>query len=124
VDRFKSALNARWTVVPFLSLAPEIMREIVVLKLNRIVQRLLETHKIAVTYEAAVVDAIASRCTEADTGARNVDHVVQATLLPRISTEILERMAGDAAPVGLHIRMGPQGEFELSWQGNSELMVV
>src|SRR5436309_1760742 len=74
VQHFKPALNARWTVVPFLTIGPEVMKEIIRLKLDRVGKRLQEAHGIAFAYDAKVVDQIASRCTEVDTGARNVDH--------------------------------------------------
>ena len=117
LGRFKPALNARWTVVPFLTIGPEVMREIVVLKLNRLGQRLDESHRIAFTYEDKVVDWIAGRCTEVDKGARNIDQVVQADLLPRISTEILSRMAGGEMPRGLHLGLAEDASFELRWEG-------
>jgi type VI secretion system protein VasG len=116
VQRFKAALNARWTIVPFRVIGPEIMREIVGLKLDRVGGRLRESHKIDFSYDPAVIDAIAARCTEVDTGARNVDHVVQSSLLPRISTEILTRMAGGTLPKSLHLSIAADGAFDLAWQ--------
>jgi type VI secretion system protein VasG len=116
VQRFKAALNARWTIVPFRTIGPEIMREIVGLKLDRVGGRLRESHKIDFSYDPAVIDAIAARCTEVDTGARNVDHVVQSSLLPRISTEILTRMAGGTLPKSLHLSIAGDGAFDLAWQ--------
>ena len=62
---------------------------------------------------------IASRCTEVDTGARNVDHVVQATLLPRISTEILLRLTAGEMPRKLSLGIAPDGSFELNWEGGA-----
>ena len=40
-----------------------------------------------------LVDTIAQRCTEVDTGARNIDHILTRTLLPEMSAEFLGRMA-------------------------------
>ena len=115
VERFKAALNARWTVVPFTTIGPEIMREIVALKLDRVGDRLRDSHRIAMSYEPVVVDVIASRCTEVDTGARNVDHVVQGSLLPKISTDILQRISAGPVPNGLHLSMAEDGSFDLAW---------
>jgi len=36
-------------------------------------------------------EQIVARCTEVETGARNIDHIVNKTLLPQIATEILMR---------------------------------
>jgi type VI secretion system protein VasG len=117
VQHFKPALNARWTMVPFLTIGPEIMKEIVRLKLDRVGRRLHESHRIAFAYDQKVVDQIAGRCTEVDTGARNVDHVVQSSLLPRISTDILERLATGEMPRALTLGVGPDGSFDLLWEG-------
>ena len=45
------------------------------------------------TYDDALVDAVAARCTEVESGARNVDNILTNTLLPEISLHILEAMA-------------------------------
>ena len=66
---FKPALLARMTVVPFYTLDPKFIREIVILKLNKLATRLAESHKIKLTYSPEVVDQIAKRCTEVETGA-------------------------------------------------------
>ena len=44
-------------------------------------------------YQEAVIDGVAQRCTEVDSGARNVDHILTHTLLPEISREMLSMMA-------------------------------
>jgi type VI secretion system protein VasG len=119
VQHFKPALNARWTIVPFLTIGPEVMREIVSLKLDRVGRRLMESHRIAFGYDPRVVEQIAARCTEVDTGARNVDHVVQASLLPRISTEILERLTTGDMPRALHLGIAADGGFDLRWDGTA-----
>jgi type VI secretion system protein VasG len=117
VQHFKPALNARWTAVPFLTIGPEVMRDIVGLKLRRVGRRLHDSHRIAFTFDDRAVGQIAARCTEVDTGARNVDHVVQANLLPRISTEILGRLTAGAMPRRLHLGVAADGGFDLLWDG-------
>jgi type VI secretion system protein VasG len=58
-----------------------------------------------------VVDAIKARCTEVDSGARNVEHILMRTLLPEISNEILARLAGDAPITKVHVAAGDDGQF-------------
>lgn len=94
-ERFKPALLARMTIVPYLTLGPEVMRRIVDLKLSKIVERLRRNAGIEFGYTEDVATWIAERCTVEETGARNIDHIIQADLLPGVSTEILERMARD-----------------------------
>jgi len=111
---FKSALLARMTVVPFYPIDADAMKMIVELKLARIAQRLMESHRIAFEHEPSVVEQIASRCQEVETGARNIDHIMQGTLLPRISTEILSRMGEGHLPERMSLALGQDGEFSLT----------
>jgi type VI secretion system protein VasG len=90
---FKPAFLGRMKVVPYYPISDQIMRMIVRLKINKIAKRLKENRNVAFVYDEALIDHIASRCTEVDSGARNVDHILTNTLLPQMSREILSRMA-------------------------------
>ncbi len=94
-ERFKPALLARMTIVPYLILGPEVLRRIVDLKLGKIVDRLRQGSGIELGYTEDVADWITERCTVEETGARNIDYILQGDVLPAVSTEILERMARD-----------------------------
>jgi type VI secretion system protein VasG len=86
-----------------------------VLKLARLVDRLAESHKMKLIYSDDVVSQIAARCTEVETGARNIDHILQGTLLPRISTEILERMTIGPLPELLTLGIDDKGDFTFTF---------
>jgi type VI secretion system protein VasG len=90
---FKPAFLGRVTVVPYYPLSDEVMRKIIVLKLGKVARRIEEHYKAGFSYGPQVVDTIARRCTEVDTGARNVDHILTRTLLPELAAEFLARMA-------------------------------
>ncbi len=90
---FKPALLGRMAVVPYFPLGDEVLRRIIELKLNQIGARMTANHKAIFEYTPAVVDTIASRCKDVDSGARNVDHIIGGTLLPAVSSEILTRIA-------------------------------
>jgi type VI secretion system protein VasG len=108
---FKPALVGRMTVVPFYPLLTDAMKEIVELKIGRLAKRLMESHKMKFTYGQDVIDQIAARCVEVETGARNIDNIMQGTLLPRISSEILEQMTRGPLPAALHLGLDDKGEF-------------
>ena len=93
LKRFKPAFLGRMKTVPYYPISDRNMRRIVKLKLDRIARRMQENRNIVFTYDAAVVENIASRCTEVDSGARNADHILTNTLLPEMSRELLGRMA-------------------------------
>jgi type VI secretion system protein VasG len=108
---FKPAFLGRATLVPYYPLGDEVMRQIVVLQLNRIGRRVQENHRAAFTYDPELVAGIASRCTEVESGARNVDHILTRTLLPELSAEFLSRMADQQKITGVHVSLGKDGEF-------------
>jgi len=89
---FKPALLARMTTVPYLPISPDAMKMITSLKLNKLMKRLKSSQNIEASYTDGVVDLIASRCTEVDTGARNIDHILRGSLIPLLSSAILEKM--------------------------------
>jgi type VI secretion system protein VasG len=108
---FKPAFLGRLIVVPFFPISPDIMRRIIGLQLSRIMRRIKENHRAAMSYDEALVTAIADRCTEVESGARNVDHILTRTLLPELSTEFLARMAAGESVNKVHISIGPGGAF-------------
>ena len=112
---FKPALLARMEIVPFLTLAPEFLADIVRLKLRKVANRLRESHKMALEIDPRMVDVIASRCTEVETGARNIDHIITQTLLPMLSTALLERMAQGPLPGMVRMTVAEDESFHLEF---------
>jgi type VI secretion system protein VasG len=108
---FKPALLARMDVVPFYTISTEAMQSIVELKLHQLAARLQASQKMRLTYDAQVVAQITARCTEVETGARNIDHIMRGTLLPEISTEILKTMSAESMPHTLELGIDPAGLF-------------
>jgi type VI secretion system protein VasG len=90
----------------------EALKQIIRLKLAKIQRRLLENHKIKLTYDDAFLDAVASRCTEVESGARNVDNILTNSLLPDISRKILSGMAEGEKMSSVHVGIGAEGDFE------------
>src|SRR5205823_9992518 len=81
---FKPALLGRLTIVPYFPLTDEVLKQIVRLQLRRIGDRVRTNYKASFQYDEALVNTIAGRCKEVETGARNVDHILTGTLLPQI----------------------------------------
>ena len=108
---FKPALLARMDIVPYYPLDQDALKLIVKLKLNRLKTRLMESQKIRLEYEAGVIEAIAEKCTEVETGARNIDYIINKNLLPNISTEILGMMATETVPDLLKVAIDENGKF-------------
>jgi type VI secretion system protein VasG len=90
---FRPALLGRMTVVPYLPLPPEVLRTIIDMKLEKIGRRMAAEHGLRLEVTPAAREAILRRCDDPSSGARNIDHVLEQAVLPRISEEILSRMA-------------------------------
>jgi type VI secretion system protein VasG len=94
---FKPAFLGRMKVVPYYPIPDDVLAEIIELKLGRIARRIEANHKAVFEWDESLVDAVLARCTEVDSGARNVDHILSGTLLPEIAGHVLERMASGTA---------------------------
>jgi type VI secretion system protein VasG len=108
---FKPALLGRLVVVPYYPISDETMREIIRLQLERVGRRVAENHKARFAYDDAVVEEIAARCREVESGARNVDHILTRTLLPGLSAEFLARMAEGKRVTSVSVGVGADGQF-------------
>ena len=108
---FKPAFLGRLVIVPYYPVRDEALKLIVRLKLGKIQRRIQETHRIAVTHDEALIEEVAKRCTEVESGARNVDNILTNTLLPEISRRILGRLAERQKLAPIHVTIGDDGVF-------------
>jgi len=109
---FKPAFLGRVTLVPYFPLGDDIMRQIVELQLKRIGRRVVENYKADFNYDPALVDAIAQRCKEVESGARNIDHILTRGLLPEMAGHFLSRMADGLAMKSVDVSMDASGNFQ------------
>ncbi len=108
---FKPAFLGRTVIIPYFPIADAALKDIIRLKLGKIQRRLAETHRVDLQYDNALVDEVAKRCTEVESGARNVDNILTNTLLPEISTRLLAAIAEGQRPKAVSIGIGENGAF-------------
>jgi len=108
---FKPAFLGRMVIIPFFPVRDEALKQIIRLKLAKIVRRLHETHKVKLAFEDALIQEVANRCTEVESGARNVDNILTNTLLPEISKQILGKMAAGEKMETITVSIGPDSNF-------------
>jgi type VI secretion system protein VasG len=108
---FKPAFLGRMVVIPYYPIRDENLKKIVVLKLDKIKRRLMENHRIELEYDEALVDEVARRCTEVESGARNVDNILTNTLLPEVSRQLLAWMAEAKKVSAIRVGVGEDGKF-------------
>jgi type VI secretion system protein VasG len=112
VKHFKPAFLGRLAVVPFYPISDDVLANIIRLKLDRIKRRVLENHQAQFQYDDALVEAVLARCTEVDSGARNVDTILNGTLLPEIADNVLARMAEGGAIARIKVGATKAGKFK------------
>jgi type VI secretion system protein VasG len=110
---FKPALLARMTLVPYFPLGASAMHEIVDLKLGKLRERVEQTHAVNLAITDKVPTQIVARCAEVETGARNIDHIMEKTLLPLLSRALLGQMSSGQLPDQMTLDIDESGEFEL-----------
>ncbi len=111
---FKPAFLGRMVVIPYYPIRDENLKRIIRLKLDRIKRRMLENHKITLHYQESVIDEVARRCTEVESGARNVDNILTNTLLPDISRQLLASLVEGQRLRSVEVGMAPDGAFQYS----------
>ena len=111
---FKPAFLGRLVIIPYFPVRDEALKQIIRLKLGKVVRRLQETHRVSLVHGEDLVDAVAKRCTEVESGARNVDNILTNTLLPEISKRMLASMAEGSRPEAIHVGIGEDGTFVYS----------
>jgi type VI secretion system protein VasG len=111
---FKPAFLGRMVIIPYFPILDDAMKQIIRLKLGKIERRLMETHKVNLEYDESMVEEVAQRCTEVESGARNVDNILTNTLLPEISIRLLESLAEGTKPQAVRVEVGEAGTFQYS----------
>ena len=101
--QFKPAFLGRMRIVPYFPLHDDLLVRIIVHKLGKITARLEKQYETKVTHSDDLIELILSRCTEVDSGARNVDNILNSTVLPALATEILVALAEQKLPKIIHI---------------------
>lgn len=91
-QHFKPALLARMRVVPYYPVGGPVLRELIEIKLGRLGER-LNRRQLDFTYSQDLVDHLADRCTQSDSGARLIDHLLDLHVLPLVADRLLDAMA-------------------------------
>lgn len=96
--QFKPAFIGRMRIVPYFPLHDDLLVRIIKHKLGKIVARIEKQYATQVQYSDDLIELLLSRCTEVDSGARNVDNILNSTVLPSLATEILVALADHKLP--------------------------
>ena len=108
---FKPAFLGRVKIIPYYPLSDEVLRNIIKLKVGKIVRRVREHYRADLTFSDSFTDEIARRCTESDIGARQIDNVLAKTLQPELAAQFLARLAAQEPFTKAHVSVHDDGKF-------------
>jgi len=114
LQHFPAALLGRLVIVPFYPIMSDVLKKIIKLQLDRIVKRVQVNNQVEFVYDKKLVEAIAERCTDPNSGARNIDHILTHSLLPTMATEFLSRMVTGESFSRIEADLDDKGEFKFS----------
>ncbi len=106
LEYFRPAFLGRTTVVPYYPLRKNVLTKIVGINLKRIEKRVAEHYGASFSYDESLVDHLAARCNDPDTGARNVENILTRSILPGLASECLQKMAEGIDIQNIHIGLG------------------
>lgn len=112
---FKPALLGRMTIIPYRPLPVEALAQISRLKLDRVAKRLSNAHGVGVIFEPSVYEYLADRCSQAESGARLIDQVLRATMMPALAKAILGRLTEDELTSQLRIGLDEQQNWQFEF---------
>jgi len=103
---FQPALLARCRIVPFFPLGADTMKTVVSLKLDKIAKRLMKVHGSGFEYDPKLIESIASQCSAVETGTRNIDSVIEQSLLPTISKTLIAQLGSETKQTYAKVKVG------------------
>ncbi len=112
---FKPALLARTTVIPYRILTDQALSSIVKLKLDALSRRVQLQNRCQLRYTDGVLAQIGARCTEVETGARNIDHILRSTIMPKLAEVVIGNLSSKETVSDIRISVDAGGNFEYAY---------
>ncbi|HEX8609702.1 MAG TPA: type VI secretion system ATPase TssH [Telluria sp.] len=109
--QFSPAFLGRVVLVPYYPLDDAALGVIADMKLAKLAERFAASHNARFSWDDAVTAAITARCTQADSGARDIDFILTQSVLPQLSGQVLERIATASAFSAVHMSVSSRQQF-------------
>ena len=119
-DHFQPALLARFQTVIYRPLGQVAMRTIVGMKLNQVSKRLARHYGMKTVIADSLMDALTDACLLPDTGARNIDSLLNQQILPVLSQQLLTHMAAGQKPESLALGWDEEEGIVLAFNALAE----
>src|SRR5690606_32804087 len=108
----KPAFLGRLVIIPYFPVRDDNLKQIIRLKLSEVQRRMKAVHNLELEHDETLIEAVAARCTEVESGARNIDNILTNTLLPEISRRLLSFMVEGHKPERIRVGVQDDGDFE------------
>jgi type VI secretion system protein VasG len=108
---FKPAFLGRTTLIAYNPLDDENLVKICAINMRRIEKRVKAHYGASFEYHEDVLLHIVARCQESETGARNIENILNKTLLPALASECLNKMASEESINHVCVGVDEDGNF-------------
>jgi type VI secretion system protein VasG len=119
-DHFQPALLARFQTLIYRPLDAKALRTIVEMKLAQVAKRLNKHYGLRCTIEESLYDTLVAACLLPDTGARNIDSLLNQQILPVLSQQLLQRMSAQARTTSLTLGWDEEAGITLEFDGEKQ----
>ena len=102
-EHFQPALLARFQTLIYRPLQADALKRIVAIKLAQVAKRLQRHYGLECQIDDALNDALVAACLLPDSGARNIDSLLNEQILPVLSQQLLERRAAQQRTRGVRL---------------------
>ncbi|CNI75578.1 Clp ATPase [Yersinia pseudotuberculosis] len=119
-DHFQPALLARFQTLIYRPLNAPALRTIVEMKLAQVANRLKKHYGLHCTFEASLYDTLVAACLLPDTGARNIDSLLNQQILPVLSQQLLSRMSEQQRTTSLTLGWDEDDGITLEFEGGEK----
>ncbi|MGP9315890.1 type VI secretion system ATPase TssH [Yersinia pseudotuberculosis] len=119
-DHFQPALLARFQTLIYRPLNAPALRTIVEMKLAQVANRLKKHYGLHCTLEASLYDTLVAACLLPDTGARNIDSLLNQQILPVLSQQLLSRMSEQQRTTSLTLGWDEADGITLEFEGGEK----
>ncbi|WP_145517743.1 type VI secretion system ATPase TssH [Yersinia mollaretii] len=119
-DHFQPALLARFQTLIYRPLDAIALRTIVEMKLAQVAKRLNKHYGLQCTIEESLYDTLVAACLLPDTGARNIDSLLNQQILPVLSQQLLSRLSEQQRTTSLALGWDEAEGITLEFEGMND----
>ncbi|CNL84163.1 type VI secretion system ATPase TssH [Yersinia aleksiciae] len=119
-DHFQPALLARFQTLIYRPLDATALRTIVEMKLAQVAKRLNKHYGLHCSIEESLYDTLVAACLLPDTGARNIDSLLNQQILPVLSQQLLSRMSEQQRTTSLTLGWDEADGITLEFEGGEK----